>query len=89
MGKKRKTMLEKAKEQSVPTGRKRHWLDRQPQELREELLALQTAMNCGELANWRPIDVWRELIVAEGIDLGVRFEEFRRWLRGYDGKEKT
>ena len=85
---KKQTLLEKAKAIGVPHRQRHFWLDELPQEQQDELNALRDAFQAGQLPGWTPRTIYDQLVVPNGIKIGVTYETFRAWVSNYYGKKE-
>jgi hypothetical protein len=68
---------------------KGNFLTRLPAEQREQLIELRAQYRSGELGTaWTPRGLLYEIVEPAGIELGVNFNTWRRWLsEGHHQKE--
>ena len=87
MAKKKLDLVSQAKKQVPKDPRNLRWVDRLPDEQRQALNDLREAYHAGHLAGWIPKTIYEQLVLGNGLEIGVGYATFRAWLSGYDGKK--
>jgi len=66
------------------------WVDKLPEDLREQMIALKRAYHGGQLGSHTPHSLYHDVVIPQGIKIEVTYSTFRSWLSGYyDGKKQA
>jgi hypothetical protein len=88
MAKSQKTLVDLARSKTPKQSPTQiSFIDKLPDEIRQQLLDLREQFLAGNLGNWTPRGLLEEIVEPAGVEIGVSLATFRRWL--YEGQRKN